>query len=126
MPVPACLTVVPNSDLCAWRDGVESLSPANPPCPGLYGEAWQKTHANMLDFLERFGEQAQDHGWTDLDLCGVHPQIGTVRVDYCGALSIAPKPVEAIGDSWLRYGAWTYRRDTPGIPKGVPIWTFKA
>ncbi len=60
----ASLTPVPTSDLHVWRSGVESLSPAKSPCPGLYGEAWQKTHANMLDFSERFGAQAVELGWT--------------------------------------------------------------
>lgn len=126
MPAPARLTIVPTSDLRAWRDGIESMKPTGSPCPGLHGEGWQRTHAAMLAFLARFGAEAQDLGWTDLDLFGVHPQIGTGRADYCGALVLSEKPVEAIGDTWLRYGAWTYRRDKPGKPKGVPIWAFKG
>ncbi|WP_289014293.1 hypothetical protein [uncultured Methylobacterium sp.] len=55
MAAPARLTIVPTSDLRAWRDGVESLNPAKSLCPGLYGEAWQKVHEAMLDFLARFG-----------------------------------------------------------------------
>lgn len=66
MPSPS-LPAVPTSDLYTWRSGVESLSPGKSPCPGLYGEQWQKTHAHMLDFLERFGAQAVELGWTDLD-----------------------------------------------------------
>lgn len=41
----AHLTPVPTSDLYTWRSGVESLSPAKSPRPGLYGEGWQKAHA---------------------------------------------------------------------------------
>jgi hypothetical protein len=33
--VCARLIVVPASDLRAWRDSVESLSPSKSPCPGL-------------------------------------------------------------------------------------------
>jgi hypothetical protein len=78
MPGTGRLTIAPTSDLRAWLDGVESLSPAKSPCPGLYGEAWQTMHARMLDFLDRFGADAQDLGWTDLDLFAVHPQTGPI------------------------------------------------
>ncbi|WP_204165289.1 hypothetical protein [Methylobacterium radiodurans] len=40
----------------------------------------------MLDSLARFGAQAVEFGWTDLDLFGIHPRIGTVRIDLCRAL----------------------------------------
>lgn len=126
MSAPARLTVVPTSDLRAWRDGVESLNPAKSPCPGLYGEVWQKAHANMLDFLERFGAQAQDLGWTDLDLFGVHPVIGTGRVDHCGALSLATKPAEWMDATRINFGNTTYYRDKPGMPRGVPIWALRG
>ncbi|GJD58635.1 hypothetical protein [Methylobacterium dankookense] len=42
-------------------------------------------------FLDRFGEQAQNLGWTDIELFGVHPQMGTIRVDPCGAIMLAGK-----------------------------------
>ena len=32
--------------------------------------------------------------------------------------------VEAIGDTWIRYGNQTYRRDRLGRPVGVPVWQF--
>jgi hypothetical protein len=32
----------------------------------------------MLDFLDYFGAQAQDLGWTDLDLFAVHTQTGPI------------------------------------------------
>lgn len=126
MPASARLTVVPTSDLRAWRDGVESLNPAKSPCPGLHGEAWQKTHAAMLAFLERFGAEAQDLGWADLDLFGVHPQIGTGRVDYCGALTLGPKEALWIDATRINFGNTSYYRGKPGMPRGVPIWAFKG
>jgi hypothetical protein len=128
MSVAARLSVVPTSDLRAWRDGVESLNPAKSPCPGLHGEAWQKTHAVMLDFLDRFGEQAQDLGWTDLDLFGVHPTIGAGRVDHCGALTLGPKDAQAIDADRIHFGNTTFYRTVMGYlrPRGVPIWAFKG
>ncbi|AWN38907.1 hypothetical protein DK427_07965 [Methylobacterium radiodurans] len=102
------------------------MSPAKSPCPGLYGEPWQKTHAAMIDFLERFGAQAADLGWTDLDLFGIHSQIGTGRADYCGALVLTGRQVEAIDAMTIRYGNLTYRRDKPHKPRGIPIWAFRG
>lgn len=122
----AHLAPVPTSDLYTWRSGVESLSPAKSPCPGLYGEHWQKTHVAMLDFLERFGAQAVELGWTDLELFGVHPLIGTGRADHCGALVLTGRQVEAIDAKTVTYGNLTYYRDVPGKPQGIPIWAFKG
>lgn len=128
MLVRSALAVAPAAGLRAWREGVERLSPAKSPCPGLYGEAGQKTHAVMLDFLDRFGEQAQDLGWTDLDLFGVHPKIGTGRADHCGALALGPKEAQAIDADRINFGNTTYYRTVMGYPRprGVPIWAFKG
>ncbi|WP_204165238.1 hypothetical protein [Methylobacterium radiodurans] len=122
----AHLAPVSTSDLYTWRSGVESQSPAKSPCPGLYGEQWQKTHAANLDFLDRFGAQAVDLGWTDLELFAIHPVIGTGRADYCGALVLTGRQVEAIDAKTIRYGNLAYRRDKPGMPRGIPIWAFRG
>ncbi|MCJ2112983.1 hypothetical protein MKK64_17520 [Methylobacterium sp. E-025] len=39
-----------------------------------------------------------------------------------GGLMINARRVEAIGDTWIRYGNQTYRRDWLGRPVGVPVW----
>ncbi len=126
----AHLAPVPTSDLYTWRSGIESLSPLKPPCPGLYGEQWQKTHAGILDFLERFGAQAVELGWTDLDLLSVHAQHGTIRGDYCGALVPMPRPVEFIDADRVSFGLLTYYRTQVGNPhprlRGVSIWAYKG
>jgi hypothetical protein len=80
----------------------------------------------MLDFLERFGAQAVELGWTDLDLFGIHPQIGATRSDHCSALVLTGRPIEVIDAKTVRYGNLTYNRDKPGRPRGIPIWAFKG
>ena len=62
MSARRALSIVSLSDLRSWRDGVESLKLTRSPCPRLHGEGWQKMHAAMLVFLDRFGAQAQDFG----------------------------------------------------------------
>ncbi|AWN39225.1 hypothetical protein DK427_24875 [Methylobacterium radiodurans] len=106
------------------------MSPAKSPCPGLYGEPWQKTHAANLDFLNRFGAQAVDLGWTDLERFAIHPVIGTGRADYCGALVLTGRQVEATDAQTVRYGNLTYYRTQVGNPhprlRGIPIWAFRG
>ncbi|WP_244030643.1 hypothetical protein [Methylobacterium sp. E-016] len=98
------------------------MKPTVPPCPGLLAQRWQEMRDAAIDFLDRFGEDAIALGWTATDLFGVHPTVGVVRVDYCGALMINARRVEAIGDTWIRYGNQTFRRDRLRHPVGVPVW----
>ena len=54
----------------------------------------------------------------------MHPPVRTVRVETCRALMLNVRRVEAIGDTWIRFGNQTDRRDPPGRPVGVPLWEF--
>ncbi|MCJ2107833.1 hypothetical protein MKK70_21130 [Methylobacterium sp. E-041] len=110
------------SDVQTWRDALEAMKPTVPPCPGFSAQRWQEMREAAIDFLDRFGEEVVALGWTVTDLFGVHPTVGVVRVDYCGGLMINARRVEAIGDTWIRYGNQTFRRDRPGRPIGVPVW----
>ncbi|TXM92018.1 hypothetical protein FV223_13245 [Methylobacterium sp. WL116] len=102
------------------------MKPTVPPCPGFSAQRWQEMREAAIDFLDRFGEDDVALGWTATDLFGVHPTVGVVRVDYCGCLMINARRVEAIGDTWIRYGNQTYHRagpgrGGPGRPVGVPV-----
>ncbi|KQQ39127.1 hypothetical protein ASF58_22815 [Methylobacterium sp. Leaf125] len=64
-------------------------------------------------------------GWTTLGLFGVHPEAGTIRPDYCGALIIGAEPVSAITETRMRFANTTFYRNTPGKPTGgVSLWQF--
>ncbi len=84
------LASVAASDLYTLRPCLASLSPAKLSCPGLYGETWQKAHANMLDLLDRFGTQAVELAWPDLDLFSVHP--GTAQPGRIAAVPRCKSP----------------------------------
>lgn len=114
----------PTPDFRAWRQRIEGLNPATSPCPGLYGEAWQRGHAVMLYFLQRFGAEAQDLGWSELDLFGVHPSAGIIQADHCGALVVGGREAQWIDATRIGFGNLTYYRDTPGRPRGIPIWAY--
>ncbi|MCJ2028074.1 hypothetical protein MKK50_01420, partial [Methylobacterium sp. J-043] len=106
------------------RDRIERMNPATSPCPGLHGETWQRVHAAMLDFLERFGAEAVDLGWSEFDLFGVHPTVGIIRADHCGALVVGGRAAQWIDPTRINFGNLTYYRDTPGRPRGIPIWAY--
>ena len=110
--------------LTIWRAGLALLAPAAPPCPGYRADEWSRTLARMLTFLDEFGEQAEALSWTAPRLFGVHPQIGIVRVDHCGALVLPlGGPVRAITATEISFGHLTHR-EKPGQPEGVLIWEF--
>jgi len=110
--------------LAKWRSALSELSSERIPCPGYRPEEWARTLARALDFLDRFGPQAEALGWTAVRLFGVHPVAGIVRVDTCGALVLpSAGAVRAITATEVSFGHLTYR-EKPGQPQGVPIWDF--
>lgn len=62
-------------------------------------------------------------GWTTLEICGVHPEVGTVRPDFCGAQVLRAERVSEIAETRMQFVNTTYYRNTPGRPTGaVPLW----
>ena len=61
-------------------------------------------------------------GCAAADLFGVHPIVGVIRIDYCGALMINGERVRAIEPDKIRFGMTTYYRNLPGRPVGLPVW----
>ena len=79
-----------------------------------------------LDFGVRFGAEAHALGRTSPHLFGVHPEHGTLRVDYCGALMVAGKKVQAVEGNRIVFERTAGYRNTPGKVWGPPIWEFKT
>lgn len=105
--------------------GPHDLRPTVSPCPGLTATNWSAIHAKGLDFLERRADEAVALGWTTTDLFGVHPRLGTIRVDYCGGLTMGTALTTGITENRIFSGHTTFYRDTPGRGIGaVPLWLF--
>lgn len=118
-PVPAA-----GSDLSAWTTGLSGLTPHRAPCPDYRGDEWPRVLANAHAFLAAFGAQAETLGWRTHELFGVHPKVGTVRPDYCGALTLGIGGlVRLVTADEIKFGHLTHRK-LPGQPHGVPIWEF--
>ncbi|GJE02816.1 hypothetical protein GMJLKIPL_4765 [Methylobacterium isbiliense] len=55
---------------------------------------------------------------------GVHPKVGTIRVDHCGALVLVISgPILSITSDTIRHRGLTFYRK-PHLPSGVPLWSF--
>ena len=107
-----------------WRAGIEEISQDVSPCRHLIGARWTTMRESCLDFLDRFGAEAYRLGWTASELFAVHPEHGTMRPDYCGALMISGYRVHGIDADAVRFEQGVARRDQPGQQFGVPVWAF--
>lgn len=116
-PAPADLppTVAP------WRDQLERISERASPCRYLTPTQWATMRESAIDFCDRLGAEALALGWTAPQLFGVHPQHGTLRVDYCGALMVAGKKVHSIDANRVVFERTAGYRDTLGKQWGPPI-----
>ncbi|BAU92449.1 hypothetical protein MPPM_3844 [Methylorubrum populi] len=107
-----------------WRNAFSKLRPTSPPCRYLNPTAWTNIHEACTDFIERFGADAVRLGWTAPQLFGVHPEHGTLRVDWCGVMMIGGRKAIGITSDRIPFGNLTGYRNVPGAPVGIPIWEF--
>jgi hypothetical protein len=107
--------------VASWRDQLDRLSPHALPCRYLPPSKWAAMRENALAFLDQFGIEAFRLGWTAPQLFGVHPQHGTVRVDFCGALMIAAAPVLGVEPTWVLFERTSAYRNLSGQEWGVPV-----
>ena len=87
---------------------------------------WSPIRESCLDFITRFGDEAHRLGWTAEQLFGVHPEHGTLRVEYCGALMVAGKRAVGVEADKVVFERTAAHRTTQGKVWGPPIWEFAA
>lgn len=110
----------------AWREAFLGMKPSVVPCAGLTAQSWQAVHAATIDFLDKYADEAGRLGWTTLQLFGVHPDLGVIRSDFCGAMVLSGDLVSKVEADFIRFERTRYFRNVPGKPKGaVPIWAVK-
>lgn len=80
-------TMLPDA-VTVWREAIEALASDRSPCRHMTPARWAEVRAACLAFLDRFGPEAVQLGWTAPELFGVHPEHGTQRIDCCGALMV--------------------------------------
>ncbi|WHQ72500.1 hypothetical protein [Methylorubrum extorquens] len=109
-----------------WRKAFGVLRPTSSPCRYLGTTAWANIHEACTDFIERFGAEAVRLGWTAPQLFGVHPEHGTLRIDWCGVMITGGNKAVGIELNRILFGNVSGYRNTPGTPTGIPIWEFAA
>ena len=108
----------------SWSRGLASLSPDQPPCPGLRSVDWYETHRRVPAWIEQWGLQAAELGWDTLRLFSVHPTSGTLRGDYTGVLLPLTTDVTEVNADFIRFHTTRAFRLSPVKSPGVPIWDF--
>jgi hypothetical protein len=110
-----------------WREALLALPAGRDPCPGFRPDAWVRVLADAIAFLDRHGGEAHALGWTAEELFGVHPVVGAIRVDHCGALMLsAAGRVASVGAGAIRYAGGLVFRRSPLPAAAVPVWAFIA
>jgi hypothetical protein len=79
---------------------------------------------SALTFCDQHGVEAHRLGWTAPQLFGVHPQHGTIRVDYCGVLMVGAEPVRGVEAHRVLFERTSGYRNRPGQIWGIPVWEF--
>jgi hypothetical protein len=79
-------------------------------------------HTAALQFL---ANRAAELGWTPEELFVVHPEVGAVRVDACGALMISGgQPVISVERDQLKFRVTSYYHAKGKVPS-VPVWDWR-
>ena len=112
--------------VASWRDQIERLSEHASPCRYLAPAKWAAMRASAMAFCDQHGAEAYRLSWTAPQLFGVHPDHGTLRVDYCGALMVGGTPARGVEPNRVLFEQTAAYRDRQGQVWGVPVWEFAA
>ena len=109
-----------------WRRQLFRLRADSAPCAGF--QHWPSVHREAMQFLHDRGAEAEQLGWTALDLFGVHHQVGAIRSDCTGALlTLSGKRVVDLTPFLIRFvDGLAYRRRPLLAGLVVPVWQFGA
>ena len=122
--MPAPPKIVP-ADPKLWRQGFVDLRPSVVPCPGFTLQSCGGAHEACVEFPDRWADEAAGLGWTTVEAFGVHPEVGTIRPDFCGAMMLSAERVSSVSDKHMRFRNMTFYRYKLGRPSGaVSLLTF--
>ncbi|WP_267427797.1 hypothetical protein [Methylobacterium sp. GC_Met_2] len=116
-------TLIPNP-VAIWHGAIEGLSPDASPCRYLTRARWAPMREAAIDFCDRLGAEAHSHGWTAAELFAVHPEHGTLRVEFCGALMISGSKAVAVEPTRIVFDRGSGYRTKPGEVWSIPVWDF--
>jgi hypothetical protein len=104
------------------------LDASREPCAGYRPGDWRRVHRVIAAFLAGpFAKLAVDVGWTELELVGVHPEVGVARPDACGALltNAYGSPVTQVTPQLIRFanGLAVYKARL-SVGNSVAVWDY--
>lgn len=112
--------------VASWHDQIEPLSEHASPCRYLLPAKWAALRESALDFCDRLGAQAHALGWTAPELFAVHPEHGTLRIDYCGVMMITGNRAQGVEPNTVVFERGSAYRIKPGQIWRMPVWEFAA
>jgi hypothetical protein len=130
-PSPAAIQPIPPAlaKVELWRAGVAGLDPLIDPCPGFRTNSWSAIYRQIVRFLDSpLARIAAEAGWTDIELFGVHREVGAARFDTLGVLLVNSHgvPVTQVAENFIRLANGNAVRRVPMDQAiTVPIWGFK-
>lgn len=110
--------------VAGWRSALEDLPEHASPCRYLSPARWAALRGNAIGFCSQFGAEAHRLGWTAPELFAVHPEHGTLRVDYCGVLMVVSEPARGVEGQRILFERLTGYRNKQGQQWGIPVWEF--
>jgi len=116
-------TMLPNA-AAVWRSAVEDLSPHASPCRYLSPSRWVPMREAAIDFCDRLGAEAHSPGWTAAELFALHPEHGTLRVEFCGVLMVSGSKAQAVEPTRIVCDRGSGYRTKQGQVWGIPVWEF--
>jgi hypothetical protein len=118
-------TMLPNA-AAVWRSAIEDISPHASPCRYLAPSRWAPMREAAIDFCDRLGAEAHALGWTAAELFGLHPEHGTLRVEFCGVLMVSGSKAMAVEPTRIVFDRGSGYRTKQGQVWGIPVWEFAA
>ena len=115
--------MLPNA-AAVWRSAIEDLSPHASPCRYLTPARWVPLREAAIDFCDRLGAEAHALGWTAAELFGLHPEHGTLRVEFCGVLIVSGSKALAVEPTRIVFDRGSGYRTRQGRVWGIPVWKF--
>jgi hypothetical protein len=128
-PAPPEQPPLPSDPVERWRTGFARLDPMRDPCAGFRTGEFSRVHSVISTFLAGpFAKQAVDAGWTELELVGVHPEVGVARPNACGALmtNAYGSPVTQVRPQLIRFanGLAVYKARL-SVGNSVAVWNHR-
>jgi hypothetical protein len=115
--------MLPNA-AAVWRSAIEDISPHASPCRYVAPSRWAPLRDAAIDFCDRLGAEAHALGWTAQELFAVHPEYGTLRVEFCGVLMVSCSKAMAVEPTRVVFDRGSGYRTKQGQVWGIPVWEF--